>query len=171
MSSKWGSKGPNYSKLRSRRREYVVVKKGCLSFRLQTAYALNVSVFARCQTQRKLVFGYSLLQTVFGASHLICHLLLHDNWSNWTSCPWSRSAASWLFSLIVREIDLQDLGPNRGTYLILWGNEMVSMYRATRASEMFITCPQNPNKRLRNRIKVKDRWQTCWHFLGNILIG
>lgn len=36
--------------------------------------------------------------------------------------------AFWPFSLIVGEMELQDLGANKGTDLILWGNEMVSMY-------------------------------------------
>lgn len=36
--------------------------------------------------------------------------------------------ASWPFSGIVRETELQDLGADKGTDLILWGNEMVSMH-------------------------------------------
>lgn len=37
--------------------------------------------------------------------------------------------ALWPLSLIVGEMELQDLGANKGTDLILWGNEMVSMYQ------------------------------------------
>lgn len=36
--------------------------------------------------------------------------------------------ALWPFSLIVGEMELQDLGVNKGTDLILLGSEMVSMY-------------------------------------------
>lgn len=42
------------------------------------------TIFRHSQT---LVFQCALLAAVAGASHLICHLLLYDNWSNWTFCP------------------------------------------------------------------------------------
>lgn len=52
-----------------------------------------VYLFVHSQTQLTLVFWHSLLGAAFGASHLICHLLLHDNWGNWTSSPWMWSAS------------------------------------------------------------------------------
>lgn len=56
-------------------------------------------------------------------------LLLHDNWSNWTFAHGSSLPALWPVFLIVVKAELvEDLGGNKGTDLILEGNEMVSMY-------------------------------------------
>ncbi len=57
---------------------------GGFSELLSLCLSPSSSVFRPSQT---LVFQCTLLTAVAGASHLICHLLLYDNWSNWTFCP------------------------------------------------------------------------------------
>lgn len=60
----------------------------CVSVEASVSFSLclsvSCSIFRPSQT---LVFQCALLTAVAGASHLICHLLLYDNWSNWTFCP------------------------------------------------------------------------------------
>lgn len=60
----------------------------CLSVEVSVIFSLCLSpsstIFRHSQT---LVFQCALFAAVAGASHLICHLLLYDNWSNWTFCP------------------------------------------------------------------------------------
>lgn len=54
--------------------------------------------------------------------------------------------ALWPLSLIVVEMELQDLGANKGTDLILWGNEMVSMYQGHKGLWDVYCMPQNLSK-------------------------
>lgn len=54
--------------------------------------------------------------------------------------------ALWLFSLIVAELELRDLGANKGTDFILCCNEMVTLYPGHIESEMFIACFTSPVK-------------------------
>lgn len=61
----------------------------------------------------------------------------------------------WPFSLIVGEMDLQDLGANKGTDLILWGNEMVSMYPGNKGLCDVYCMAQNPSTGVKKRIKKK----------------
>lgn len=54
--------------------------------------------------------------------------------------------ALWLFSLIVGELTLQDLGANKDTDLILWSSEMVSMYPGHKELWDVYRVPLNPSK-------------------------
>lgn len=118
-------------------------------------------VFVHCQTQLTLVFWSSLLQAVFGGSHLICHLLLHDNWGNWTPSPWMWSARLLtIFSHCSREGAIGTWVQN-GTWISFSGamRWLVKTF-STRASEMFAAWLRNWLEVLKKR-KSDESMRIC----------
>lgn len=62
--------------------------------------------------------------------------------------------ALWLFSVIVTELELQNLGANKSMHLILWGKEVVSMYPGHKSLWDVYCMQQNHGKANRTSDKI-----------------